>query len=261
VFRSRVESPVPSPALWAYLAGYGFVLVLAAIGAWTALRERRGALMLVVWSVIGFALPYLPVAQQRKLVMGLHIPLAILATIAIAQITSRAGKRNVTAVAFLLVLILAPSNLLFMQDRTRMAEDIKLLKEQTTAPHVSAYLSNDELAALRWLRGHSNRDDVVLAFPDTALFTPVVAGNRVYYGHWSETPDYNEKVAEWRMFIDAATPDEWRRTFLKQAGARYIIYPSQIQAIDQMQLFDLRASDYAELVFESGNMAVYRVKV
>lgn len=260
VFKMRVESAAPSPALWAYLMGYGLVLVLAVLGGWSALRERRGAMILAVWAVIGFVMPYAPVAQQRKLVMGLHIPLAILATIAVAEIIRRAGPKMGGIVTILLVAALVPSNLLFM------ARDIKLLGENSTAPLYTPYLPDTSLQAMRWLRTHTKPEDTVLAFRDDALFIPAVSGNRVYYGHWSETPDYGEKLNEWMTFIDAATPDEWRREFLRTTGARYIIYLShpvgQAVELDEtrtLPLADLRAMDYLSVVFEAGDTAVYRV--
>lgn len=260
VFRTRVESAAPSPMFWAYLTGLGLVLILAAFGAWLALRERRGALILVVWSVVGFALPYAPVAQQRKLVMGLHVPLAILATIAVAELIKRVGPKMAGIVTILLVTALIPSNLLFM------ARDIGLLGENMTAPLYPAYIADSELQAMRWLRENTKPEDTVLAFRNTALFIPAIAGNRVYYGHWSETPDYGEKLNEWMTFIDAATPDEWRREFVERSGAQYIVYLShpagQVVRLDEtrsLPLADLRTVDYLEVVFEAGDVAVYRV--
>ena len=259
-FRLRVESPAPSPSLWAYFMGYGLLLALAVGGGWTALRQRRGALILVIWSMVGFALPYAPVAQQRKLVMGLHVPLAILATIAVAALAKRAGPRAGGIVAILLVAAMVPSNLIFM------ARDIELLGQNTTAPHYRPYLRTSELQALVWLREHSKPEDTVLAFPDVALFVPAIAGNRVYYGHWSETPDYGGKLNEWMEFVRSTTSDDWRRDFLIWSGARYIVYFSQpagtelpVNARDPIALFDLRKANYVKVVFEQDDTAVYQV--
>ena len=113
VFRLRVGTPAPSPALWCYLAGYGLVLALAAVGAGAAIRRRADALLLLVWAVAGFILPYAPFSQQRKLVMGLHIPLTILAVYALLWLAKR-WQRPVMSLALLAALLTIPSNLLFL---------------------------------------------------------------------------------------------------------------------------------------------------
>jgi len=262
VFRLRVESPTPSPAFWAYLMGYGLVLALAIAGAWLALRQKRGALVLVVWSLIGFALPYAPIAQQRKLVMGLHIPLAILATIAAAELVRRVGQRNARAVAMLLIALLVPSNLSFL------AQDIGRLRRNDTAPEFRPYVFPVELRAMRWLREHTKPEDTVLTVPELALYVPVFAGNRVYYGHWSETPGYGEKIREWWAFINPATPEDWRLAYLRHTGARYLIYfshPAQIRISiggrKPSPVYDLRSARYASVVFDTGKVAVYRLSL
>src|SRR5262249_19348159 len=83
----------------------GFVLVLAIAGAVWIVRSIRPAvaglgqrLMPVVWGAVGFVLPYLPFTFQRKLVMGLHLPLAFLAAVgavALARwVTGRAADAD-----------------------------------------------------------------------------------------------------------------------------------------------------------------------
>jgi hypothetical protein len=192
--------------------------------------------------------------------MGIHIPLAILATIAIVGLTKKMKPKFGNAIAVLMVLALVPSNLF------SMARDIRLLGEDKTAPLYHPYILDSDIQALKWLRDHTNRDDVVLAFPDIALYAPTIAGNRVYYGHWSETPDYKTKINEFLTFIDVNTPNEWREDFLRRSGARYIIYFShpdgQILQLrsDTVQLIDLPSTGLVESVFKAGDTAVYKVK-
>lgn len=262
VFKMRVESAAPSPAFWAYLMGYGLVIMLAIAGGWMALKEKRGALLLVVWSVAGFALPYLPFAQQRKLIMGLHIPLAILATIAIAAIVRKAGNKAVYVAAALIIATLVPSNIYFLK------RDISHIEGISAPDGRPFYISNEQMDIMRWFRDNTDTNDVVLAFPSIALYTPAISGNRVYYGHWSETPDYKGKFNEWIAFMDANTPDEWRKDFLKRAGVKYIVYFTDpkgltinISETRSISVFDLRESNYAIPVFKSGETAVYEVEL
>lgn len=261
-FRQRVESQTPSPALWAYLMGFGILLVLSIIGGHIARTERRDVVLLTVWSIVGFAIPYAPVAQQRKLVMGLQIPIAILAAIAVAAIAKRIGPKYAGIATILLIAVMIPSNL------CRMGEDVNFLSANATAPGFRAYLTSDEIHAMDWLRVNTKRDDAVLAFPDMALHVPAMAGNQVYYGHWSETPGYADKLNEWMTFVNAQTPDSWRADFLKRSGAKYVIYFSHPEGLSislgenrTLQVADLGAKSYLTTASEFGDMIVYRVKL
>ncbi|MBI2844391.1 MAG: hypothetical protein HYX78_13415 [Armatimonadetes bacterium] len=262
VFRERVETQALSPAFWAYLMGYGLLLIGAAMGALIAVREKRGAMILAVWFIAGLMIPYAPVAQQRKLVMGLHLPVAILATIALVALVRRIGPRWGGIATILLIAATIPSNLIFI------ARDIDFIGKSRQVPFCSVYIPNTKLEAFRWLRDNTEPDDTVLAFPDVARFVPAVVGNRVYYGHWSETPDYGDRIREWMMFVDVSTPDEWKREYLRRTGARYIIYFSrpkgvviQIDELTSISATDLRSAPYAKVEFEAGDTAVYSVRL
>ena len=61
---------------------------------------------------------------------------------------------------------------------------------------------------MRYLRKHSAPSDTIFAPPTFALFTPAFTGRPVYYGHWSETPDYSVKLMEWFGFFAKSTTDE-----------------------------------------------------
>lgn len=229
VFRARANTEILSPPVWCFFAGYGLVLLGAIAGgvmlvrAWRA--AKRGArlyappaLLLFAWSVVGFAVPYIPVAQQRKLVMGLHIPLCILCACALSRMLARlpGGVGRLALVG--LVILAAGSNARFM------AIDTSLLSIGRTVTIYSPFVGSSEFAAMRWLRENLRQDDVVFAPPDFALFTPAIAGRRVCYGHWSETPDYTGRIRQWLMFVDGSTSAEAREEILRKNRANFLIW-------------------------------------
>jgi hypothetical protein len=88
VFRLRADDKFLSPPLTSYLLAYGLVLILAVAGAiWLVRMARRNGQSLgqrlfpLTWAVVGFVIPYLPFAFQRKLLLGVHLPLAFLAAV------------------------------------------------------------------------------------------------------------------------------------------------------------------------------------
>jgi hypothetical protein len=245
VFRMRAQTQTLTPSVLYYLEGYGLVFILALGGLiWlVSTARRRGEplgerLLPVVWAIVGFVLPYLPVSFQRKLAMGLHIPLAFLAAVcavALAQwVTSRGSRvasqrpgashlvtrdpRPATAVLAGLLLLTMPSNWGFIRrdiaQAARRNEDLNRLQ---------VYVPNADLAAMRWARGHLAPDGVIFCSTVSGRLFPALAGRPAYVGHWSESPRANERLFETLAFFratDASSEERYR--FLAERGIRYL---------------------------------------
>jgi hypothetical protein len=259
VFRLRVETPALSPPVWQYLAGFGLVLLLALVGIPSAVRRKGNALLPAAWAIIGFALPYAPFSQQRKLVMGIHIPLVVLSVYALVWL-SRRVNRPILPIALLLAIAAIPSNLVFLR------RDVNWLVHNETATQMHRpFLSDSELRGLQWLRLNSQHADSVLAFPDIAVFVPAIAGARTYVGHWSETPHFARKLGEWRDFASATESDEKRMEFLLRSRTTYVWWDSSLRRLPSKKsggpsenAFAPRDAWYLKKVFESGKIGIYR---
>lgn len=264
VFRARANTPTPSPPIWSFFAGYGLVLIGAAVGASLYVRSRPrsrphsplSALhspLLLAWSLIGFMLPYIPVAQQRKLVMGLHIPLCILCAAALSALASRIPRtvRGWTLAAFVV--------LTFASNARFLANDISLLNNGTTAPHYAPFISTAELDAIRHFGDNTRWYQTVLAPPTFSLFLPALAGRQVWYGHWSETPDYADKIRQWaRLALPGPNVSmRERREVIRRSGAFYVVH---IEA-DGRRLVRSPRSLNLEYLWASGDprVVIYRV--
>ena len=134
--------------------------------------------VLLVWSVLGLILLYLPFGLQRRFMMGLYIPLAGLAIIGIEQLVSR-WPRYRFSIFVLLFFLSIPTNIFVLMAARHGA--------QVHDPML--YLSTDELRALEWINLNTPTNALVLAGPDTGLFIPAHTGRRVIYGHPFETVD------------------------------------------------------------------------
>ena len=260
IFHARANSPTPSPPIYSFLAGYGLILAGAVVGAALLLARRRTSPdsplstlhspLLLVWSLIGFALPYIPVAQQRKLVMGLHIPLCMLCAYALSNLMARLPRSVGHGLLLAFILFSTGSNVGFL------SQDINLLSIERTVTIYSPYLSNSEMAAMRWLRNDAERRGAVFAPPTFALFTPALTGYRVYYGHWSETPDYSGKLREWADFADPSLPAGFRASILVRTRASYFVstLPGAIRPNGPL-------SRLMQPSFSDGPVTVYRVRL
>jgi hypothetical protein len=114
------------------------------------------------------------------------------------------------------MLVMAMSNVKFV------AQDMRLLSEGRTVTHYAPFISNSDLSSMRWLRRRTQVDDTIFSPPTFALFAPAFTGHQVYYGHWSETPDYAFKLNDWIGFVNPGATDEMRSYILRETGAKYV---------------------------------------
>lgn len=164
-----------SPPLSEALIWGGLPLALAVVGA-AALWGRGGPAypLTLRWSVIGIILLYAPIALQRRLSLGLWMPICLLAAFAWRDaIWPRLAGRWRTPALALLAVLLPLSNLLVWAGMTGAA----------LARSPAVFLTRAEAEAIRSLPAGA----LVLAAPETGAFIPAHSDARVLYGHPFET--------------------------------------------------------------------------
>ena len=259
VFHKRANVPTLSPAFWHYVLGYGLVFCLAVVAGARVIRKAAptpgpspigmgegsrttpsgsplpsagegpgvGAAFLpllfaLCWAVGGFLVIYLPFAFQRKMLMGEHIPLCLLAGAGAAWLTEKLKPSVRTWALAALVLASLPSNVFFL------ARDFKHLQHNKSETHLPPFLSLPLVDVYHWLRVNTPPDAAVVGFPGLCTALPGEAGRAVWAGHWAETPSYGAKDAEFADAFDAQTPDAARYTFLRSTGAQFLFYPNDL---------------------------------
>lgn len=185
------QNQTPSPPPWDYVLGYGLVLALAVVGLVRAVRRRQASDMLLLsWVGVTAMLLYLPFSLQRRLVMGLIVPLGILAVVGWQALSWRRGRALVWILTGLthLVLILMSTLAALNPYETLFAVPI------------------DEQRAWQWLASHVPQDALISAAPESGLYIPAWAGQRVFYGHRFETPDADARRAQLEAFFARGDP-------------------------------------------------------
>ena len=227
-----LQNQTPSPPALDYLIGYGLLIILAIPAARSAWRRRSNwDLLLLAWIVVTVPLLYAPITLQRRLSLGLHIPIALLAAQGLAQVArGRRWPRRFIAAATV------PTSILLA---------LALIGGAVTRdPRI--YVTPAESAAFEWLRDHARFDDVVLAAPETGAFIPAFAGPRVVYGHPYETVEADRQRQRVTDFFAGKAPDLLREV-------NYVFVGPRERALGQVDVSGLRE------VFAVGDVAVYAV--
>jgi len=231
-----------TPPLWTIAMGYGFLIPLAVWGvaywrrrfspsltlgrffrrrdqtAMTPYRlknrpgaalEERGLTLIIVWVVVQFLLVESPLLVQRRLLEGLHVPLAILAGVGLVPILERVSRWHAwkqSLAGFVTVVLIGSSTL------GTVSRDIALFFEQED----TFYLSRDFLGALDTLASGPGQG-VVLAGPVTANYVPAWSGRVVYGAPGGFSPLFEvvrRDMIEW--FLQGKGTHEQRRRFLQR---------------------------------------------
>jgi hypothetical protein len=249
---AKYAVPKASPPLSGYLLGYGLVLALAFVGARYALSRRgvgrssaaqpagnrcpsagdKATLLPVIWLVVGFALVYSPTGFQRKLAEGLHVPICLLAALALQEITRRLPRSSFALVAGLVVALTLPSNVYYVADGLAHARVNNLDLAPVWYP--PAYLTSGEEAALRWLAEHTGAADIVLCSTYFGNHVPAAAPCRVVAGHWDETVHFGRYLRLVLGFYAPFSPPEVRREYLRRCGANLVVYGPQERLLQRL---------------------------
>lgn len=238
----------PSPPLWDVGLAYGLVGLLALWGAWRAVRAgEEQPVYLVLWTLVNLALLYAPTALQRRLVMGLHVPLCGLAAWGLVDVLGRVGRppwRRALSASF--VGFSALSNLLV----------IAIALSGAFAYDRHYYFTRAEGEAMARLSEHAPPRAVVLAAPSTSLFVPVWAGLQVVYGHPLETAYAGTRKKEVEQFFAGAMSPQEERDWLAARRVRYLLWGPGEEAIAR---FRPEGRPYLVPLFQAGAAQVFGV--
>ncbi|HWQ12430.1 MAG TPA: hypothetical protein VNL77_06510 [Roseiflexaceae bacterium] len=241
----------PLPWHLPILLGAPFLLALLAFRP-KMLRSRDDAqLFTAAWFVAHFPLVYLPVKFQIHLLLGWQVPIAILAAGALLTTVRPWLAQHAPA---LVRPTLAALLGLCMVTNVYITAWRVLDFSRHTAPY---YLTQDEVAALRWLGERTTRADVVLADLEFGQNVPVWSDARAFLSHWAGTLDFFAKRALAAEVLDPATPPARRAAILDQYAVTYVVARPQNGPPEV-----LAASSAGQLTqaFRAGDVTIFRVR-
>lgn len=199
------QNQTPTPPVWdvALATGLPGLIAAAAFVRWLAIRApfRRkmeavpvGVLLPALWLAINLLLLYAPFPLQRRLMLGMWIPLAALAAPKLEGWLFRPALKIRYALYAAIPLVAA--NLVFLA----------ALRINALSRNPLIFLNPDTAAAVDWLDANA-RGSVVLASPENSAWLPGMAGVRVVYGHGMETPDAERALADVEAFFGSSDAD------------------------------------------------------
>lgn len=243
VYTAQNQTLSPPPIF--YLWGFAPFWVFALPGIFFAAKRRDAAAgALIAWVVSAFAFAYFPVAIQRRFLLGITIPLGILAISGLDEIINWASpkmavRKNIFLTAY--VSIACISTLYFLLGSGAY---LKTLPENRFYPR-------ETQQALTWLNENAPANDLVLSSMQTGELIAQYTNLKVYLGHEIETLYFERKSDEVARFFNNQMDSRW----LADTSADWVFYGPHEKKLNDSFVFS-----QGEIVYQSNNIIIYKIK-
>jgi hypothetical protein len=216
-FQYTAQNETLSPPPIFYFWGFAPFWPFAIVGMIHAIRNRTpvsGALL--GWTLSAFALAYLPVAIQRRFLLGITIPLGILAILGIKILIERAAGKVPRVQKYAGLLLFAYVGMASISSVYLSLGSSLFLKSLPPKNFFSADLKD----ALTWLDQHTEPNEFVLSSAESGQLIGQYTHLKAYIGHEMETVNYISKNAEVTAFFEGNAEPGW----LEGTSAQWILF-------------------------------------
>jgi hypothetical protein len=237
----NAQNQTPSPQPLAYVFAFLPLLIAAGFLAFPTappIPARTGRVLLV-WILATAAVLYAPFSVQRRFVLGVFVPIGLLAVQGVAGLRIPAYFRNLLFAALLATT--APSHVLVLAAGL----------ESVRSGRSGQVIPDEALAAYRWLAENAPEESLVLAGALAGNQIPAFASVRVIYGHPYETP-YAPQALETvrRAFSGDLSPRDAARDW---EGPVFVYYGEEERGLGSPAWLD-----DLELVYSQGGTQIFR---
>jgi len=246
------QNILPSPSVWMYVIGYGFILLFAIGGLWISLKKPSSKrIFIIAWAISSAMLLYIPLTFQRRMSEGLHIPLSILAFIFIYYLVERTKGREKSADIKIYVLILFLVVFLPLTNIQILGQDFYMYEQEQEYPY---YLSQGEMDSFEWIKQNVTEEEITFSSFYSGNFIPAYSGRKVYIGHGPQTINLSEKEELTIWFFKDNKEQEKKLSLLEDNELDFLFYgPIEKDMGD----YSPSSAKYLELVYSNEEVEIY----
>jgi hypothetical protein len=230
--------------------GYLPTLLPALGGVSLAIRRRNSRLRVpILWLGLVAVLVYAPLLTQRRFVLGVQAPLAVLAIYWLAEAAVPWLRKQLRRrYRFILLIYGAVASL------STIAVMAWLITAARNPANRDSFISDNTRAAWNWINTQTSDNSVILSAFSSGGQIAAQTGRRVVLGHWIETADYLTKRDWVQKFFTDSTPDDWRINILRNQHAAYLWYSPEERALGT---WNPTTAPYLRPVYQQGDVTLF----
>jgi len=205
-----------------YLQGLGPLIILAPFSLlFRTYWEKPFVRFLFIWAFLPiglFLLPVIHIPSQTTRLFQIYqqLPLAILATITIGQVSKTLKHPMILITLVGIAAFFYGAFPLAVQEY----DDLTSISTNNMVVYTPDYI----LQSFSFLQNNTAKKSVVLTGETISMMIPAFTDNRVMIGHEGDTHNYPEKLALENAFFNNTLSEKAVRTFLRDHHISYIIF-------------------------------------
>jgi hypothetical protein len=210
------QNLTPSPPFWDLLLALSPIILPAVYGIVFIIKSREKTYYpIVIWVLLVALLAYIPLNLQRRFLIGLYIPVAILGIKGISLFIEK-HNRKVGKIKNIFLAAAIPSNIILI-----------LLSVSAVAQSNQNLVMKDSLwDGLQWVSMSTPAKSLILTTPSIGLYIPAYTNDRVIYGHPYETAKAQVNKENAEAFF-SKMDQEQKQKYLISEGVDYILTESE----------------------------------
>lgn len=237
-----------SPDFGNVLLSLSPVIIVVIIGFGVLLKNRNLSFypnrMLWIWAFGGLLLAYAPFSLQRRFLLGLFVPLAILAVLLIAKVFSN-GYASAKRIVLIVLGFSVITNILLLSG----------VANAIIGKNSSLYFPADEIGIYQWMNAaEPGQRPIILVPEEVGNRVPAYTQWRVLYGHPFETANARLEVDQVRQFYSGQMSVQAMNNYLLSRNIQYIWADSTISE-NTTHFLQSRP-----VVKTNGNISIYAIK-
>ncbi len=246
------QNILPSPSVWMYVIGFGLLLIFAGTGIWYRRRQLDERwLFVLIWLITTGTLVYAPLAFQRRMIEGIHIPIALFSAVGICALYKILSRRKEwLGYGFMIGLFV----FLPLTNVQIVGQDLYYYSQKKTLPY---YLYQSEVEAMHWLRDNASLQEVTFSTYYMGNFIPAYSGRVVWIGHGPQTINLPDKIDTMLWFWQDDRQAQEKYDFLRMQHIDYVWYGRQAKTLGT---YNPDTKQYLEQVFANESVIIYRVR-
>ncbi len=229
--------------------GFGLILLFALLSVKQFSTDPFSRLILI-WLIINLASLYLPINFSGRFVLGLFIPICLLAAEGLEKVLLT-KTRNLISISLdsqrrIFFLLTLPSTAIFL---------IWAVTGPQSNQDYPYYYSENDISAVQWLAERSTDEDLILADYPIGNLIPRYSNARVFLGHLNLTIDLAKKQEMIHKFWGRDTSLAWKLELIDAWDVTYLYYGK----------FEKNYSDGlflppGKLVYDQDNIQIFSLK-
>lgn len=244
------QNQVTSKEITDYLAGLGILIPLSLAGVWYLIKNKLHRnnywLLLIIWTLVGWLLIYLPLPFNRRLANGWHFSLAVTSIFFLINFykKSKPLTRGIL-ISFFFMILFFETMIFIITDAVTTYQDQE---------HKLFYTTQDR-AVYSLIKKNTSPQDIILTRGWDGLVIPAFTGRVVYVGHRIQTWQAEEKSrATYLIWTSQKNIEPW----LLDNKINYI-FASKKNIPEFLNIKWLAQETYLKPLIDNGNFILYKV--